>query len=80
MTYFLVMDDLSDIKDDLQSQEENAFVDAGLHAQGIQEINQMLNNSIECLNVINPTLGKRLQQQKNLIDIDAIIQSIRSSS
>jgi len=80
MTYFLIMDDLSDIKEDLQNQEENAFVDAGLHAQGVQEISQMLNESIECLNAMNPTLGKRLQQQKNLIDIDAIIQSIRSSS
>lgn len=80
MTYFLIMDDLSDIKEDLQNDEENAFVDAGLHTQGVQEISRMLNNSIEYLNSVNPILGKRLQQQKNLIDIDEIIQSIRSSS
>lgn len=80
MTYFLLMDDLSDIKEDLQNSEDNAFVEAGLNSNGIQEIKMMLDTSITTLDAVNPILAGRLKNQKNLIDIDAMIQSIRSSS
>ncbi len=80
MTYFLILDDLSDIKEDLQNQEENVLIDAGINQQGIHEINSMLSKSIEVLAKVNPILSERLEKQKNLIDLDTLIQSIRSST
>jgi hypothetical protein len=79
ITYFLLMDDLADIKEDLLSGEENALVDAGLHAVGVQKIEDMMNNGIEKLNNINPVLANRIEHKKSLIDISGMVESIRRS-
>lgn len=79
ITYFLLMDDLADIKEDLLNGEENALVDAGLHAVGVQKIEDMMNNGIEKLNNINPVLANRIEHKKSLIDISGMVESIRRS-
>jgi hypothetical protein len=77
MTYFLIMDDLADIKDDLKNNEENAFIDAGLDQHGVSIINEMINDSIDIMNRINPVMANRIDHKKSLIDLETILKSIR---
>jgi hypothetical protein len=77
MTYFLIMDDLADIREDLKNNEENALIDAGLDQNGISTINEMIDTSIKVMNKINPVIANRIDHKKNLIDLEAIIRSIR---
>jgi hypothetical protein len=79
ITYFLLMDDLADIRDDILNGEENAIVEAGLHHEGIDKIEYMMNASIDKLNLINPVLANRIDHKKSLIDIAQLIESIRRS-
>ncbi|MFN6375565.1 MAG: hypothetical protein ACK4YD_10380 [Chitinophagia bacterium] len=77
MTYFLIMDDLADIKDDLKNNEENAFIDAGLDQKGMSCIMEMIKDSIHVMNKINPVMANRIDHKKSLIDLEAILKSIR---
>lgn len=79
ITYFLLMDDLADIREDLTNNEENAIVDAGLNQQGIDKLESMMSEGIEKLNLINPVLANRIEHKKSLIDIPHLIESIRRS-
>lgn len=79
ITYFLLMDDLADIREDLINGEENAIVDAGMNKQGIQKIEEMMEEGIVKLNAVNPVLANRIEHKKSLIDIAQLIESIRRS-
>ena len=79
ITYFLLMDDLADIKEDLLHGEENAIVDAGLNDEGIKTILEMMESGISKLNKINPVLAKRIEHKKSLIDVAGLVESIRRS-
>lgn len=77
ITYFLLMDDLADIREDLINGEENAIVDAGFNQQGIERIVNMMEDGIEKLTQINPVLANRIEHKKSLIDLPQLIKSIR---
>lgn len=77
MTYFLIMDDLADIKEDLKNNEENVLLEAGLDQNGISTITNMIDKSIGVMNKINPVMANRIDHKKNLIDLESIIRSIR---
>lgn len=79
ITYFLLMDDLADIREDITNNEENAIVEAGLNQQGLDKIESMMNEGIDKLNLINPVLANRIEHKKSLIDIPHLIESIRRS-
>jgi len=79
ITYFLLMDDLADIREDIINNEENAIVEAGLNQQGIGKIESMMNEGIDKLNLISPVLANRIEYKKSLIDIPHLIESIRRS-
>lgn len=64
ITYFLLMDDLADIREDISNNEENAIVDAGLNQSGIDKIESMMNEGIDKLNLINPVLANRIEHKK----------------
>lgn len=77
MTYFLILDDLADIKDDLLHKEENAFIDAGLNETGAQKIAEMMDESIAIMHLVNPVMANRIEHKKSLIDLHEIIKSIK---
>ena len=79
ITYFLLMDDLADIREDLMHGEENAILDAGLNEQGVKKIELMMEEGINKLNAINPVLANRIEYKKSLIDIPQLVESIRRS-
>jgi hypothetical protein len=76
MTYFLILDDLADIKDDLKKGEENVLLDAGINETGIAIVTQMIEQSMQVMNTINPVMGNRIDHKKSVIDLAAIIRSI----
>ncbi|MFN5327435.1 MAG: hypothetical protein ACK5B8_09505 [Bacteroidota bacterium] len=80
MTYFLLMDDLADIKEDIRTGQSNALIDAGLNDHGEKLIAQMIDKSIADMNEVNPVLANRIDHKKSLIDLHGLIASIRLGS
>lgn len=78
MTYFLILDDLVDIKDDLREKAENAFVEAGLDDNGIKLIEQMIHDSYDSLLTVNPVLANRIDHKRKTMDLTNLIRSILS--
>lgn len=76
MTYFLILDDLADIKDDLKMGEENVLLDAGLNDSGIHKVTRMIEESMHVMNTINPVMGNRIDHKRSVIDLHAIVKSI----
>ena len=77
ITYFLILDDLADIKQDLMTGEENVLIDAGLNDGGVAKIEQMIDESILHMHLVNPVMANRIEHKKSLIDLHEIIRSIR---
>lgn len=80
MTYFLILDDLADIREDLQNGEENVLIDAGLNDAGAEKITEMIDESIATMNLVNPVMANRIDHKKSLINLHEIIRSIRLSA
>jgi hypothetical protein len=78
MTYFLIMDDLSDIKEDLIKNEENVLIDAGLDEGGLKLITEMIDHSYDVLLAINPVMANRIDHKREVMDLREILQSITS--
>ena len=77
MTYFLLQDDLSDIRQDLRNQEENAILDAGLSDEGAVLIRSMIQQSQVAMDKINPVLANRIEYAEQTMDIEGLIRKIR---
>jgi hypothetical protein len=75
MTFFLVLDDLEDIKADFANRDENSLIEAGLNEKGAETIRKMIDRSYEVLSKINPVLANRIDHKRNTIDIRKIIES-----
>ena len=80
MTYFLILDDLADIREDLLNGEENVLIDAGLNDAGAEKITEMIDESIATMNLVNPVMANRIEHKKSLINLHEIIRSIRHSA
>lgn len=80
MTYFLILDDLADIREDLLKGEENVLIDAGLNEAGAEKVMKMIDDSIKTMNHVNPVMANRIEHKKSLINLDEIIRSIRQSA
>jgi hypothetical protein len=75
MTYFLILDDLVDIKEDFKNNEENALIEAGLSKQGAAIITDMINRSYVNMEKINPVMSNRIDHKRQNLDVEAIIKS-----
>jgi hypothetical protein len=80
MTYFLILDDLADIREDLLNGEENVLIDAGLNDEGAAKITNMIDESIRTMHLVNPVMANRIEHKKSLINLHEIIRSIRQSA
>lgn len=77
MTYFLILDDLADIRDDILNGEENAMVEAGLTDRGVDIITAMIDDSHDRMQRINPVMANRIDHKRQSIDVAAIIMAFR---
>lgn len=75
MTYFLILDDLADIREDIRNNEENALVEAGLSEQGAAIISAMINESYIRMNKINPVMANRIDHKRHNLDVAALVRS-----
>jgi hypothetical protein len=76
MTFFLLQDDLSDIRQDLKNHEENALLDAGLSEDGAARIRTMIRQSQSAVEKINPILANRIECSDQTMDIEGLIRKI----
>jgi hypothetical protein len=75
ITYFLVVDDLEDIKKDFTKQEENSILEAGLNKDGAEKIMDMLDRDYEVMDEINPVLSNRIDFTRKTKNIQGIIDT-----
>lgn len=80
MAYFLILDDLADIREDLVNGEENVLIDAGLDEAGVKKVAEMIDESIATMHLVNPVMANRIEHKKSLINLHEIIRSIRHSA
>jgi hypothetical protein len=78
MTYFLILDDLADIKDDLIKIQENVLIDVGLNDIGIQTIYNMIDESYDFLSTVNPIMANRIDHKREIMDLQELLKSIIS--
>jgi hypothetical protein len=75
ITYFLILDDLDDIRKDFEKKEENAVIDAGLSEEGATRIIAMMDESYTLMMRVNPVMANRIDHKRSTIDVRAIIRS-----
>jgi hypothetical protein len=79
MTYFLILDDLADIKEDLKSGEENVLVESGLNTEGLKIISTMIDDSYNEMLLINSVMANRIDHKREVMDLRELLRSIISS-
>lgn len=75
ITYFLIMDDLADIRSDLERREDNAFIDAGLDDAGVDRILAMIDDAHEKMFRVNPVMANRIDHKRSTTDVRAIVNA-----
>ena len=80
MTYFLILDDLADIRDDIINREENAMLEAGLTDKGVDIITRMIDESHDSMQLINPVMANRIDHKRQSIDVASIISAFREDT
>jgi hypothetical protein len=80
MTYLLVLDDLSDIHEDMRNNEENVLLEAQKDAGQKKTIEYMLQQSKEVMQVINPVMANRIDHRISQINLDYIFASILNNA
>jgi hypothetical protein len=80
MTYFLILDDLADIREDILNREENAMLDAGLTEKGVGIITGMIDESHDRMLLINPVMANRIDHKRQSIDVASIILAFREGA
>ena len=74
MTYFLILDDLADIQEDLLNEDENTILDAGLNSTGLHKIQLMIDQCIAVMEVINPVMANRIDHRVSQINLESYFQ------
>ncbi len=78
MTYFLILDDLADITEDLKNGEENILIESGLNSKGISIISNMIDDSYLTMMLINPVMANRIDHKREVMDLAKLLKSIIS--
>jgi hypothetical protein len=76
MTYLLLLDDLSDLREDIRNGEDNVILDAQNDPERRRTIESMIQQSIDVMRVINPVLANRIDHRMSQINLDEIFKSI----
>jgi hypothetical protein len=75
ITYFLVVDDMEDIRKDFIKNDENSLLESGLSKEGADKIMAMLDRDYEIMDEINPVLANRIDFTRKTKNVHAIIDS-----
>lgn len=78
MTYFLLLDDLADIRDDIRERQENTLLDAGFTEDGVQGIEALIRTSLSVMAGVNPVMANRMDHKFSTIDVREIIRKVQA--
>ncbi len=78
MSFYLIMDDLDDIKADFEDKEDNAIIEAGLSDKGAAIIEGFMKQSYTVMNQVNPVFANRMDYSWQLIDVKQTIDQYLS--
>lgn len=56
----LLLDDADDLNDDKINGDPNAFVESGLHKEGIESIKQLVSSNLKLISILNRSMAARL--------------------
>jgi hypothetical protein len=73
MCQLLVQDDLSDIREDIERGQENAFIEAGLTPEGADRVMSLVDGGLDILGSLNPVLAERLMERRKRLDTHSIL-------
>ncbi|MBX3254462.1 MAG: hypothetical protein KF862_10005 [Chitinophagaceae bacterium] len=79
MTFYLITDDLDDIKKDFEEKEDNAIIEAGLDENGAKLIESYMQQSYNTMNKINPVFANRMDYSWQQINVWHSIQQYLKS-
>ncbi|MBX2923589.1 MAG: hypothetical protein KF746_15410 [Chitinophagaceae bacterium] len=79
MTFYLITDDLDDIKKDFEDNEDNAIIEAGLDEKGAKRVEWYMHQSYDTMNKINPVFANRMDYSWQQINVAEIIQQYLKS-
>jgi len=78
MAFYLITDDLNDIKDDIEANEDNTIAEAGLSDEGSKAVEKIMRDSYLAMNTINPVFANRMDYSLHLINVKEIIDEYLS--
>lgn len=58
----LLLDDADDLNDDKINGDPNAFIESGLHKEGIESIKQLVSSNLKLIGAINRSMAARLDR------------------
>lgn len=79
MVFFLLIDDLDDLKADAMSGDENSILEAGLSTQGIKKVEELMHRSYNTMNLVNPVLANRIDYNWEQIDLKNVMDNFLKS-
>lgn len=63
ISILLLLDDAEDIETDKKTGDENAFLESGLHAEGIKKIEQLVKDSLTKIGNLSPAMAYQLKSK-----------------
>jgi hypothetical protein len=80
MTFYLIEDDLDDIRADFEEKDDNAIIEAGLSDEGAVIIEGFMEQSYTAMSKVNPVFANRIDYSWQLTNVKNIIdQYLRES-
>ncbi|MFT3702851.1 MAG: hypothetical protein QM802_10790 [Agriterribacter sp.] len=80
MTFYLIEDDLDDIKKDFEAKEDNTILEAGLSDEGIKIVESFMDESYNVMNAVNPVFANRIDYSWQTTDVRKIVDSFLKES
>jgi hypothetical protein len=78
MAFYLITDDLNDIRDDIEANEDNTIAEAGLSDEGANAVEKIMYESYLTMNAINPVFANRMDYSRQQINVKEIIDEYLS--
>ena len=76
MIFFLIKDDLSDIREDLKNNHDNVLIEAGLGIETAYVIEKLLDKSFVVLHEINQVMSNRVDHMRKVVDIPKMVKAV----
>lgn len=59
----LLLDDAEDVESDQETGDENAYIESGLNAEGLDRIAELVQHDVETIASVNPVMAAELERQ-----------------